>query len=83
MTLKDKISQKIHDAVNNYDFEDIIDNALDRIDIESLISDAISRKLDRIDAYPMLEDLVKECIDTELDDIDFEDEIFRAMEDIL
>ena len=83
MTLKEKLSRKIHEAVDSYDFEEAIDNAVDRLDIEGLITDAIHNKVDKIDIDPILEDFVKDIIEEELDEFDLEGEILSAMEDIL
>lgn len=83
MTFKEKLSRKIHEAVDNFDFEEAIDNALDRLDIEGLITDAIRSKIDKIDIDPILEDYVKDIINEELDELDLESEILSAMEDIL
>lgn len=83
ITLKEKLSRKIHEAVDSYDFEEAIDNAVDRLDIEGLITDAIHSKVDKIDIDPILEDFVKDIIEEELDELDLEGEILSAMEDIL
>ena len=83
MTTKEKLSRKIHEAVDSYDFEEAIDNAVDRLDIKGLITDAIHSKVDRIDIDPILEDYVKDIINEELDELDLEGEILSAMEDIL
>lgn len=83
MTLKEKLSRKIHEAVDSYDFEEVIDNAVDRLDIEGLITDVIHSKVNKIDIDPILEDYIKDIIEEELDELDLEGEILSAMEDIL
>lgn len=83
MTLKEKLSRKIHEAISCYDFEEAIDNALDRLDIDALITDSICKKVDEVDIDPLLESFVKEYIEEELDELDLEGEILSAMEDIL
>ena len=83
LTLKEKLNRKIHEAVSSFDFEETIDNAVDRLDIEGLITDAIHSKVDKIDIDPILEDYVKDIINEELDELDLEGEILSAMEDIL
>lgn len=83
MTLKEKLSKRIHDAVSSYDFEDAIDDALDRIDIETVIGDEIRKRISKLDIEPILEDFVRDYIDEELDDVDIEAEMLRAMEDLL
>lgn len=83
MTFKEKLSRKIHEAVDSFDFEEAIDNAMDRLDIEGLVTDAIRSKVDKIDIDPILEDYVKDIINEELDELDLEGEILSAMEDIL
>ena len=83
MTLKEKLSKRIHDAVSSYDFEDAVDDALDRIDIETVIGDEISKRISKLDIEPILEDFVRDYIDEELDDVDIEAEMLRAMEDLL
>ena len=45
MTFKEKLSRKIHEAVDSFDFEEAIDNALDRLDIEGFVTDAIHTRL--------------------------------------
>ncbi len=83
MTFKEKLSRKIHEAVDSFDFEEAIDNALDRLDIEGLVTDAIRSKVDKVDIDPILEDYVKEIIEEELNEFDLEGEILSAMQDIL
>ena len=83
MTFKEKLSRKIHEAVDGFDFEEAIDNALDRLDIEGLVTDAIHSKVDKVDIDPILEDYVKEIIEDELNEFDLEGEILSAMQDIL
>lgn len=83
MTLKEKLSKRIHDTVSSYDFEDAIDDALDRIDIETVIGDEISKRISKLDIEPILEDFVRDYINEELDDVDIEAEMLRAMEDLL
>ena len=83
MTLKEKLSKRIHDAVSSYDFENAIDDALDRIDIETVIGDEIRKRISKLDIEPILEDFVRDYIDEELDDVDIEAEMLRAMEDLL
>ena len=83
MTLKEKLTKMIHDAVSSYDFEDAIDNALDNIDTEDLINEHISKRISKLDVGPILEDFVHDYIDEALDEIDIESEMLRAMEDLL
>lgn len=83
MTFKEKLSRKIHEAVDSFDFEEAIDSVLDRLDIEGLVTDAIHSKVDKVDIDPILEDYVKDIINEELDELDLEGEILSAMEDIL
>lgn len=83
MTFKEKLSRKIHEAVDSFDFEEAIDNALDRLDIEGLVTNAIHSKVDKVDIDPILEDYVKEIIEDELNEFDLEGEILSAMQDIL
>ena len=83
MTLKEKLNRKIHEAVDSFDFEEAIDNAVDRLDIEGLITDAIYKKVNEVDIDPLLEDFVKDYIEHELEDIDLEADMLRAMEDVL
>lgn len=83
MAFKEKLSRKIHEAVDSFDFEEAIDNALNRLDIEGLVTDAIHSKVDKVDIDPILEDYVKEIIEDELNEFDLEGEILSAMQDIL
>ena len=83
MKIKEKLSRIVHAAISNYDFEEAIDNALDRLDIEGLVTDAIHSMVDKVDIDPILEDYVKEIIEDELNEFDLEGEILSAMQDIL
>ena len=47
------------------------------------IGDEISKRISKLDIEPILEDFVRDYIDEELDDVDIEAEMLRAMEDLL
>ena len=83
MTLKERLRRTIKDAIDNYDFEEAIDNAVDRIDIDDLVNDRMNKRVEKIDIDPIIEDFVRDYIEEELGDIDIEAEMLRAVEDIL
>ena len=83
MTLKERLRRTIKDAIDNYDFEEAIENAVDRIDIGDLVNDRMNKRVEKIDVDPIIEDFVRDYIEEELDDMDIEAEMLRAIEDIL
>ena len=83
MSLKERLRRTIKDAIDNYDFEEAIENAVDRIDIGDLVNDRMNKRVEKIDIDPIIEDFVHDYIEEELDDMDIEAEMLRAIEDIL
>lgn len=83
MSLKERLRRTIKDAIDNYDFEEAIENAVDRIDIGDLVNDRMNKRVEKIDVDPIIEDFVRDYIEEELDDMDIEAEMLRAIEDML
>lgn len=83
MSLKERLRRTIKDAIDNYDFEEAIENAVDRIDIGDLVNNRMNKRVEKIDVDPIIEDFVRDYIEEELDDMDIEAEMLRAIEDIL
>ena len=83
MSLKERLRRTIKDAIDNYDFEEAIENAVDRIDIGDLVNYRMNKRVEKIDVDPIIEDFVRDYIEEELDDMDIEAEMLRAIEDIL
>ena len=83
MLLKERLRRTIKDAIDNYDFEEAIYNAVDRIDIGDLVNDHMNKRVEKTDIDPIIEDFVRDYIEEELDDMDIEAEMLRAIEDIL
>ena len=83
MSLTERLRRTIKDAIDNYDFEEAIENAVDRIDIGDLVNDRMNKRVEKIDVDPIIEDFVRDYIEEELDDMDIEAEMLRAIEDIL
>lgn len=83
MSLKERLRRTIKDAIDNYDFEEAIENAVDRIDIGDFVNDRMNKRVEKIDVDPIIEDFVRDYIEEELDDMDIEAEMLRAIEDIL
>ena len=83
MSLKERLRRTIKDAIDNYEFEEAIENAVDRIDIGDLVNDRMNKRVEKIDVDPIIEDFVRDYIEEELDDMDIEAEMLRAIEDIL
>ena len=81
MSIKDTISRKIKAAIEGYDFDEAIEEAIENIDIEELITDRLERKIARIDMEPLLTDLIGDYIDNELDEMSIEDDVLRAVQD--
>ncbi len=81
MSIKNHIRNQIKDAIRHYDFEDAISNAMDRIDIEGLITHSLSERIRDVDFEPLVTDMIQEVIDEELDTIDIEDEVLSALQE--
>ena len=80
MKIKDRIRGMIHEAVENFDFEEALTDALDNINIEQLVESKLSAKVQDIDIESMMESLIKDYIDEELDELDIEDEVLTALQ---
>ena len=78
MKFKDRLTNIIRNTIKNYDFEDAINDAIDSIDIEEIITYRLNQKIKDIDIEPLVTDLVQEMIDEELDSFDIEDEVLSA-----
>ena len=83
MALKDRLLTTIRAVIAKYDFEDAIESALDRINIDDLVEEEISTKISKLDLQPLIEDYVKDYIDEELDEIDLEAEMLRTLDNVL
>lgn len=83
MALKDRLLTTIRTIIAKYDFEDAIESALDRINIDDLVEEEISTKISKLDLQPLIEDYVKDYIDEELDEIDLEAELLRTLDNVL
>ncbi len=83
MALKDRLLTTIRTVIAKYDFEDAIESALDRINIDDLVEEEISTKISKLDLQPLIEDYVKDYIDEELDEIDLEAEMLRTLDNVL
>lgn len=83
MALKDRLLMTIRTVIAKYDFEDAIESALDQINIDDLVEEEISTKISKLDLQPLIEDYVKDYIDEELDEIDLESEMLRALDNVL
>ena len=81
MKIKEKLSKIFHEAKRNYDFEEAIDNALDEIDIDEIISSKLEKKIEDIDLEPLLTSLIADYVEEELDELDIEDEVLTAIQD--
>ena len=81
MKIKEKLSKIVHEAIRNYDFEEAIDNALDEIDIDEIITQKLEKKIKDIDLEPLLTSLIADYVDEELDELDIEDEVLTAIQD--
>ena len=80
MKIKDRIRGMIHEAVEDFDFEEALEDALDNINIEQLVESKLSAKVQQIDIESMMESLIKDYIDDELDDLDIEEEVLSALQ---
>ena len=60
MKIKEKLSKIVHEAIANYDFEEAIDNALDEIDIDEIISTKLEKKIEEMKMCVKLLDIIFE-----------------------
>ena len=82
MKIKDKISGMIHEAIDSFDFDEAIEEALDNINVEDLVHSRLSSKVDDINIESMIKSIVIDYIDEELDELDIDDEVLTALQDI-
>lgn len=83
MRIKEKICRMIHEAIDGFDFEDAISDALDNINIEDMVQSRLAEKVASVDVEEMLKNVIDDYIRDEIDALDVEDEILTAIEDNL
>lgn len=71
--IRNKIENAMMDVIDGYDFEDIIEEALEDVDLESLVFDALDRKIRDTDFTDVIHRMVQNSIEDVLDDIDLEE----------
>ena len=80
MSIKNDIRDQIKSAIRHFDFEDAISTAMESIDIEEMVSQKISQRIEGIDFEPMVAELIGDLIDEQLDDLDIENEVLGALQ---
>ena len=79
MNIKRRITESIRECIENYDFEDAIDDALGSIDIGGIIDRRLRSKIEKVDITQFLTSIAEDYIDEEIDDLDIEDEVLDAL----
>ena len=80
MSIKYKIKSLVREAIKSYDFDDVISEASDKMDIEGIVHKKLGEKVEELDFEEIIEDLLDDYIDAELDDIDLDDEVLGALQ---
>ena len=80
MSIKYKIKSLVREAIKSYDFDDVISEAIDKMDIEGIVHKKLGEKVEELDFEEIIEDLLDDYIDAELDDIDLDDEVLGALQ---
>ena len=83
MNIKRRITESIRECIENYDFEDAIDDALGSIDIGGIIDRRLRSKIEKVDITPFIQSVVEDIIDEEIDDPDIEGEVLDLLRDQL
>ena len=81
MSIKNDIREQIKSAIRHYDFVEAINEALEEIDLEELITQKITQRIRDVDIEPLVTSLVADLIDEQLDDIDIEGEVLSALQE--
>ena len=81
MSIKNDIRDQIKSAIRHYDFEKAINEAMEEIDLEELITQKITRCIHDVDIEPLVTSLVADLIDEQLDDLDIEGEVLNALQE--
>ena len=81
MSIKNDIRDQIKSAIRHYDFEEAINEAMDEIDLEELITLKITQRIRDVDIEPLVTSLVADLIDEQLDDLDIEGEVLSALQE--
>ena len=81
MSIKNDIREQIKSAIRHFDFEDAISTAMESIDIEEMVTQKISRRIQDIGFEPMVAELIGDMIDEQLDDLDIEGEVLSALQE--
>ena len=80
MSIRDKIRKAVAQAVEGFDFTDIIEEAVNDIDINGIVFTCLYEKVSRIDISKAVEKTIHEIVEEELDELDLEelltDELF-------
>ena len=80
MSIKYKIKSLVRDAIKSYDFDDVISEAIDKMDIEGIVHKKLGEKVEELDFEDIIEDLLDDYITAELDEIDIDDEVLEALQ---
>ena len=81
MSIKNDIRDQIKSAIRHYDFEEALSEAMDKIDLEELITQKITQRIRDVDIEPLVTSLVADLIDEQLDDLDIEGEVLSALQE--
>ena len=80
MSIKHKIKALVREAIKSYDFDEVIGDAIDKMDIEGIVHKKLGEKVEELDFEEIIEDQLDDYINAELDEIDLDDEVLEALQ---
>ena len=80
MSIKYKIKALVREAIKSYDFDEVIEEAIDKMDSEGIVHKKLGEKVEELDFEDIIEDLLDDYITAELDEIDIDDEVLEALQ---
>lgn len=82
MSIRDKIRKLVAQAVESYDFTDVIEEAMDEVDIQGIVFDCFYDRLKKVSLERLVEGTIRDIVEEELDDIDIESLVCDELEEI-
>lgn len=82
MSIRDKIRKLVAQAVESYDFTDVIEEAIDDIDIDGIVFDCFNDRMKKVDLTRLIEGTIRDIVEEELDDVDIESLLCDELDEI-
>ena len=78
MNTNDRINEAMQEYVDNYDVEELVDNALDHLDLQEMVSEQINWMIEEA-VDEVIHDLVEEAIENKCNCTTFMDYLYDVI----